>query len=333
MDISIRAGRQMPGSVISVFSEPDEFQAALREAGVLNLLITGLGQFRARLTQVTLHHLRLSAGDERLSRIAFAAVPANMLVVSLPLSDRPAPIWGGVAMRAGEIITLGPGQRVHARSEGPCQWGAVRLLVEEFVRYGSALSGTAFIVPPVARWRPPRAALRQLRHLHKAAVRTAEARSGVLADSETAHGLEQQVIHALVECLSVGPPDEETEAARRHRCILARFEALLAAEPPPSMTEIGAAVGVSLRMLRECCKTNLGMGPGRYRHLRGMQRAHRALRRESPDTASVSAVARRCGFRGLGRFAENYRSLYGELPSDTLRRRHCATDLTPDSRT
>jgi hypothetical protein len=44
-------------------------------------------------------------------------------------------------------------------------------------------------------------------------------------------------------------------------------------------------------MLRESCKKNLSMDPSRYRRLCGMQRARRALRRENPDIASVSAVA------------------------------------------
>src|SRR5215469_14210701 len=309
----------MPGSVISLFSELDEFQAALREDGLLNLLLTGSGQFRARLTQVTLQHLRLSAGDEYLSRIAFVAVPADMLLVTLPLRDRPAPVWDGVEMRVGEMITLGPGERVHARSDGPCQWGAIRLPVDDFVQYGGALRGTTPIVPALARWRPPRAALRQLRHLHQAAIRSAEARSGVLADREAAHGLEQQMIHALVESLSAGPVYEEMEAARWQRGILARFEDLLEAEPPPGVTGIGTALDVSTRLLRECCKKSLGMDPSRYRYLHGMKRTHRALRRENPDTASVSVLARRYGFRTPGRFAVNYRTLYGESPSTTLR--------------
>ena len=310
----------MPGSVISLFSELDEFQEALREDGLLNLLVTGSGQFRARLTQVTLHHLRLSAGDEYLSRIAFVAVPADMLLVTLPLGDRPAPIWDGVEMQLSEMISFGPGQQLHARSDGPCQWGAIQLTVEDFVQYGGALRGTTPIVPALARWRPPRAALRQLRHLHQAAIRAAEARSGVLADREAAHGLEQQVIHALVESLSARPVYKETEVARRHRDILARFEELLEPELPPTVSAIGAAIGVSQRLLRECCRKNLGMDPSRYRRLRGMQRARRALRRENPDTASVSAIAHRYGFRDLGRFAVNYRGLYGESPSTTLRR-------------
>jgi len=312
---------KMPGSVISLFSEPDEFEAALREDGVLRVLVTGRGQFRARLTQVTLHHLRLSTGDEYLSRIAFVAVPADTLIVSLPLGNRPAPIWGGVEMRVSEMMTIGPGQRVHARSDGPSQWGAIRLPIEEFIQYENALRGGAFIIPPIARWQPPRAALRQLRHLHRAAIRTAEARSGLLADREAVHGLEQQMIHALVESLAAGPVHEETEAARRHRGILARLESLLEVEPPLKITEIDAALGVSDRLLRECCRKHLGMGPSNYRRLQGMLRVHRALRNGNSETASVSEVAERYGFHGLGRFAANYRTLYGELPSATLRRR------------
>jgi AraC-like DNA-binding protein len=318
----------MPGSVISLFSELDEFQAALREEGLLNLLVTGSGQFRARLTQVTLHRLRLSAGDEYLSRVAFVAVPTNMLLVALPLGDRPAPIWDGVEMRLGEMITFGPGERLHARSHGPCQWGAIQVPVDDFVQYGRALTGVAPTIPALTRWRPPRAALRQLRQLHQAAVRTAEARSGVLADSEAVHGLEQQLIHALVESLSARPAYEETEAARGNRGVLARFEDLLEFEPPPSITAAGAALRVSPRMLRECCKKNLGVGPSRYRRLRGMQRAHRALRRENPDTATASEVARRYGFHDPGRFAANYRAFYGQSPSATLRGDHCVADHT-----
>jgi AraC-like DNA-binding protein len=310
----------MPGSVISVFSEPDDFQAALREDGLLNLLITGSGQFRARLTQVTLHHLRLPAGDEYLSRIAFVAVPADTLVVTLPLGDRPAPIWNRMEMRVGEMITFGPGQRMHARTDGPSQWGVIRLPVEDFVQYGSALRGATPIVPAVARWRPPRAALRQLRHLHQVAIRTAEARSGVLADVEAAHGLEQQLIDALIECLCRGAPREETAAACRHREILGGFEDLLQADRSARVSEICAALGVSDRLLRACCKEQLRIGPRQYFRLRRMQQVHRALRNENSDTARVSEIAGRHGIRDLGRFASDYRALYGELPSATLRR-------------
>src|SRR5436853_188613 len=56
-----------------------------------------------------LHRLRLSAGEEELSRIAFVAVPADAVLVALPIGSAPSPVWGGIEMRAEEIITLGPG--------------------------------------------------------------------------------------------------------------------------------------------------------------------------------------------------------------------------------
>jgi methylphosphotriester-DNA--protein-cysteine methyltransferase len=155
-----------------------------------------------------------------------------------------------------------------------------------------------------------------------------EARSSALANVEAAHGLEQQLIHALIECLSGGPAENETPAARRHRGIVAGFEDLLQADPFPSTSEICSALGVSERMLRECCKKHLRMGPSRYRHLRRMQQVHRALRNENPDAGSVSAVAARYGIRDLGRFAGDYRALYGEFPSATLRRQHGVAELS-----
>jgi len=310
----------MPGSVSSVFGEPEDFAAALRADGVLSVLVTGHGPFRSRLTQVTLHGLCLSAGDEYLPRIAFIATPADTVLVSLPIGSGPWPVWGGMEMQARDVVTLGPGQRVYARTDGPSRWGVIRILAEDLAQYARAMGGAEFVVPPAARWRPPRAALRQLRHFHGAAVRRVEAHSEVLADAEAAHGLEQQIIEALVECLTAGPVEEETRTAARHRAILAQFEDLLQSEPLLGIADICAALGVSERTLRECCNKHLGMAPNRYRRLRGMQLVHRALRSGSPVASSVTAVARRYGFRDLGGFAANYRALLGELPSVTLRR-------------
>jgi len=316
---SSTTGRRMPGSRASVFGEAEDFQAALSVDGVGAVLFTGRGRFRARMTQVALDHLRLAAVEETQSRVAFIAVPRGMVLVSFPTDGGPSPIWGGLEIRASEMISLGPGQRVHARIIGPCHWYALQVAERQLADYGGALNGAPFIVPPAARWRPRRAALRQLRHFQRAAIRMAEARSGALTDLQGAHGLEQQLLHALIECLS-DEADEETATERRHRDLLARFEDLLAAEPFLPLADICAALGVSQRSLGECCKRHLGMGPSSYRRLRAMQQVYRALRNGTANGASVSEIARQHGFRQLGRLANDYRALYGELPSATLRR-------------
>jgi AraC-like DNA-binding protein len=311
----------MPGSVTSVFSEAADFEAALRPEGCVSLLVTGRGSFRARLTQITLDRLRLASAEEELARIAYIAVPDGTVLVGWPTGETPPPLWGGIEIGAGDMLTLGPGQRVHATSDGPCRWSFIRIPDQVLLRYGRALCGAGFAAPPaLAVWRIPPAAVRRLAQLHRAAIRVVEAKSGALADAEAAHGLEQQLIDVLIECLCNGVSREETAAGRRHHGMLAGFEGLLRADRLPSMAEICAALDTSERLLRECCKQHLRMGPSQYLRLRRMQQIHRALRTENAATARVSEIAERHGVRDLGRFASDYRALYGELPSATLRR-------------
>jgi AraC-like DNA-binding protein len=198
------------------------------------------------------------------------------------------------------------------------------MLVSErdLMRYGRALTGAAFSIPPgIARWRPAPSGERHLRQLHRAAVQMAEARSGVLADAAAAHGLEQQLLHALIDCLGVGPVCREPPAARRHRDILARFETVLQTDVLQSSADICAALGVSPRLLRECCKEHLGTALSRYTRLHRMQQVHGALRYGDPNSTKIAELAEQHGFHDPGRFANNNRAVYGESPSVTLRRR------------
>jgi AraC-like DNA-binding protein len=313
----------MPVSVTSVFSEPEDFEAALVKEGCRCLLIVGRGQFQARLTQVALHSLRLSAAEERLSRIAFITVPADMVMMSFPIGTGTGPVYGGIVIRGYEIMTLGPGQSVHARTDGPCRWGSIWFPLRELARYGSALTGAPFAIPSFAQcWRLPQAAGRQLHQLHAAAIRMAEIRPQALLDAEAAHGLEQQLIHALINCLSAGSAIKGTSAAYRHQDVMVDFEALLETHPDrnPRAAEISAALGVSDRMLRHLCAEHLSMSGARYIRLRRMSLVRRILRCADRDAATVSEVVGRYGFRDLGRFAASYRAAFGELPSATLQR-------------
>jgi AraC-like DNA-binding protein len=315
--------KEMVGSSTLVFSEPEDFETALGAEGCIGLWITGPGGFRARLVQVLLHRLRLSTIEEQLPRVVFIAVPADMVMMSFPIGIGTAPVYGGMVMRSGEVMTLGPGQRMHARTDGPCSWGTIWFPLKELVQNGRALTGAPFAVPPFVQcWRPPQAAGKDLFRLHAAGIRIAEIRPRALADAEAAHGLEQQMIHALVECLTVASTDVGTVAARQHRDIMVRFEHLLQTEPHRNMrmVEISAALGVSERLLRILCVKHLGMSGKHYLRVRRMSLVRRALRHGNGQAAGVAAVARDYGFADARRFAVEYRALFSELPSTTLRR-------------
>jgi hypothetical protein len=52
--------------------------------------------------------------------------------------------------------------------------------------------------------------------------------------------------------------------------------------------------------------------------LRRLHQVREALRNAEPDELTVTSVAAQYGFWQFGRFAGQYRRLFGELPSDTL---------------
>ena len=62
------------------------------------------------------------------------------------------------------------------------------------------------------------------------------------------------------------------------------------------------------------------MSPVRYLWLRRMHLVRRALLLATPETSTVTRTAMDHGFWELGRFSTQYRSLFGEPASATLRR-------------
>jgi len=126
----------------------------------------------------------------------------------------------------------------------------------------------------------------------------------------------------MIRCLSDGPSTEITDGVRRHDMIVARFEEYLEAnsDRPLYLTEVCAALGTAERTLRSACEEHLGMGPIRYLILRRMHLVRRALLRASSSTATVTQIVSDHGFWELGRFAVQYKVLFGESPSMTLQR-------------
>jgi transcriptional regulator GlxA family with amidase domain len=161
-----------------------------------------------------------------------------------------------------------------------------------------------------------------LLRLHSKVCRLAETRHELIANPEVVRALEQELLHALVNCLTADDAAGNVQTRRRHTDIMIRFEDALTAHAGRqfSMAELCEAIGVPERTLRMCCVEFLGMNPTRYRLLGRLNRARSALLRADPATASVAEIARSCQFFELGRFDVAYRTIFGEVPSATLGR-------------
>jgi AraC family ethanolamine operon transcriptional activator len=87
-----------------------------------------------------------------------------------------------------------------------------------------------------------------------------------------------------------------------------------------SVVDLATAAGVSERTLRSAFQEYFGVGPVRYLKLRILNQARKALQNADSSLTTVTQIAIPWGIWELGRFAQDYRLLFDELPSKTLRR-------------
>jgi AraC-like DNA-binding protein len=132
---------------------------------------------------------------------------------------------------------------------------------------------------------------------------------------------EQTLIAGL---LAAQPNNWQTIAPPETPCppIVRSVVDLIEAEPerPWRLAELAAHAGVSARTLQEAFQRELGTSPlERLRRTR-MERARAELLTADPSALSVTDIAVKWGFFHLGRFAQAYRAMYHELPSQTLSR-------------
>lgn len=312
----------MGESGTATFANPEDYQAGIENANV-NLIFTGSGDFNARLTWLNLHRLRVFRACEILPRIAFISFSPAQAFVSFPTSASTSLTYGGIGLKFGDVVFHGCGERTHQRTNAESQWGVISLPPEQLAACGQALTGSE-ITPPLAGHvlRSSRSGGTRLLRLHSRACRLAETRHQLIANPEVARALEQELLYALVSCLAADNADSNLKTSRHHADIMIRFEDALAAHSSPHLNVpvLCSAIGVPERTLRVCCAEFLGMSPTRYFLMRRLSMARSALQRADPATASVAEIARIHQFPELGRFAVTYRTVFGELPSTTLRR-------------
>lgn len=311
----------MQRSGTAKFIDAGDYQANIRGAKV-DFVFSSQRNFEAKLTWVEFHQLHLLCGQENLPRVAHVAFSADLIVAAFPLSHNPPQVCNGVELQPGSIVLHSQGETVHRLTRGPSRWGSISLAPQHLATWGNALAGLDLVAPDVARiLRPSRSDAVRLLQLHTKACRLAEAKPKLVAHPEVSRAIEQDLLHALVECLTSLEAREYSGPERFHITIMQRCEQVLAkhAEQQLQIPELCKTIGVSERTLRTCCEKFLGISPAQYIRLQRLARVRAALRHSDSSTATVADLARHFGFWELGRFAGLYQDVFGELPSATLR--------------
>lgn len=274
------------------------------------------GTFTARWRAVRCGAIVVQFGVETLAVARRMRVPDDRWAFVVPLTVPGAARWNGLVVNGSELIVCAPRSEGYAFDPGGMHFAVISIspatslaLAESAVAIASAAQSCVI--------RPPAAALGALRDDLLEMERSAAGRP--LAERDQARRGDR-INARLAECLSDASGSVRTPSSRS--AIVGRAEAFFRTHvgEPVSIAQLSAVAEVSERSLRNAFYRVYSISPKRYLRLWQLHQVHSALRADGQPETTVTGAATDCGFYELGRFAGEYKALFGEAPSQTLHR-------------
>lgn len=237
-------------------------------------------------------------------------------------------VLNGEPVHDDDLIVLAPRGRFIFSCQGPRQWLSIALPVSLLSalapssgrNWNSNVEGIATTVPS----RP-----NVVMSVIKLTEQMMQDSIGGRTSSHSA-SLASEVIAMSVGLLSSAGPhllarrSDENDSAF-HLVSRALSVVHTSANHDHRVEDLAEKVGVGPRSLQRAFNRVIQMGPKRYLRIRQLNLVRRALNRVENESTQVTHVLTDFGVSEFGRFSGEYKVLFGELPSETLKR---ALDVT-----
>jgi AraC-like DNA-binding protein len=300
--------------------DPDAFASALQGGSFEYLPVPGR-PFDATLRILRVGDLVVQHAEDG-AHVTRAAMTPGLRALMLPLryGDDVVRV-NGAKVAATEAVLLRGGQEFHAAAPGALRWGAVAVpeaMLEAWSEVAAPVLGRAAGPGILA---VPASVTTRIAAAIEAAAGMVDDLPPVLLRPGVAAGLALSLRDGIAAMLSREarvrtPPRATAEMVRVVRSGEEFLHANLAR--PIYRDELCAAVGVSRRKLHDAFVGTVGMSPHAYLKVRRLVLARRVLQAGGGGAALVKSVALSHGFWHLGYFAQDYKAMFGELPSRTL---------------
>lgn len=318
-----------PSPVIPLFEfqDADEFAPAIQGADV-ELIQTSANRTGGRVTEIHLGSVVLQYCRIAFGTLARASLHTNPVSLMVPLKiDGPA-VCNGYSMSHESFLVHGNRADYYSKTPTGFEWVLLPFKTDAVLHTIAVLTQQE---PPEFREnclsiRPPASVMKGVQRLLIDAVRTAQRSPGVLTSHNALRSLEHSLQTVISTALAQSHPGFSRSYGRTklsHSLVRRRVETYLEAHlsEPVYLADLCAATGMSERTLQLVFLESYGVSPLQYLKLRRLNLARQCLRDGTYEQAGVTGVALDCGFWELGRFAADYKALFGESPSQTLQRR------------
>lgn len=298
-------------------------QAALLRGWNQSYSQLSAGAFNGTISETSFAGLHMFMEQTDSELFQTGELPPNLCAVGVPLRV------GGVANFCG-AATAGEALHVFSGRNGfefhtPC--GLVMAgIVVDIDDLASALSDdeqvSVFATLTDAHLRRARLSLADgLRHHIVSAFEVVRDDPLFASNADHVHALKTALVSTLAQALVDDQPDTSPSIAPAKRwLIVATARELIMDHPDTPMTiaDLCRALGISRRNLQYCFQDVLGISPASFLRIVRLNGARRAIK----TSKSVTDAATTWGFWHFGRFAHDYKAMFGELPSETYRRSH-----------
>ncbi len=162
--------------------------------------------------------------------------------------------------------------------------------------------------------------LDEFRRLLQSVLQSSEVNPIALQFRQTQRVLEQTMLGAVVAVVADDSASARPACAGRRNVVDAAkaFMRSRIAEPI-TVADLCRELGVSRRTLQYSFQEVLGINPVRFLRAMRLNGVRRDLKAGKSPADSVQDIAARWGFWHLGHFVTDYKRMFGELPSETLR--------------
>jgi AraC family ethanolamine operon transcriptional activator len=129
------------------------------------------------------------------------------------------------------------------------------------------------------------------------------------------------MLHAVVTVVADDAPSPALAQPRRRHIVEAAKDFMRSRIAETiTVADLCIELGVSRRTLQYSFQEVLGINPVRFLRAMRLNGVRRDLRNPCAAPGSVQDTAANWGFWHLGHFVTDYKRMFGELPSETLRR-------------
>jgi AraC-like DNA-binding protein len=282
----------------------------------LHAVRAGLGHGPTEVLSAVGDQYTFNAAKIAFPMLSEATIPNDMVGLAYIRASPPGSRWCGVDLAPGAILAYGPGAEHTARNLPGlnCMFATTEgALLDEYAhRLGIRIDP------------PQRAEVHELARTANTslvgpafsafadAAATGECPSPAITDD-----VRLAMTHALGEHDRLRQIGSESRIDSRDvvcQCI----EYATAVDRIPSISELCLAAHVSERRLRKAFTDEYDLPPSQYFRAWALNEAHRRLAHNQHGRTTVTHVAHVLGFHHLGRFAGQYKQIYGENPSATL---------------